>query len=94
MVGYAAAWRNTTSTVIGPVVAANAPGARRLIADLAAQVRGPIRLDLDPDGPELPRWALAHGLEPVALNAVMAYGDWSPRGNPDWLHAPISVALA
>ena len=92
--GYAAAWRNTTSTVIGPVVAANAAGAERLIADLAAQVRGPIRLDLDPDGPELPRWALAHGLEPVSLNAVMAYGDWSPRGNPDWLHAPISVALA
>jgi GNAT superfamily N-acetyltransferase len=92
--GYAAAWRNTTSTVIGPVVAANAAGAERLIADLAAQVRGPIRLDLDPDGPELPRWALAHGLEPVSLNAVMAYGDWNPRGNPDWLYAPISVALA
>jgi ribosomal protein S18 acetylase RimI-like enzyme len=92
--GYAAAWRNTTSTVIGPVVAATAAGAERLIADLAAQVRGPIRIDLDPDGPELPRWAIAHGLEPVSLNAVMASGDWNPRGNPDWLYAPISVALA
>ena len=92
--GYAAAWRNTTSTVIGPVVAADASGARRLISDLAAQVRGPVRLDLDPDRPELPGWASAHGLEPVAMTAVMAHGDRNPRGNPDWLFAPISVALA
>ena len=94
MAGYAAAWRNTTSTVIGPVVAANAPGARRLISDLAAQVRGPVRLDLDPDRPELPGWASAHGLEPVAMTAVMAHGDGNSRGNPDRLFAPISVALA
>jgi GNAT superfamily N-acetyltransferase len=92
--GYAAAWRNTGSTVIGPVIAANAPGAGRLIADLAAQVRRPVRVDLDPDRPGLPEWAHAHGLEPVSLNAVMAYGDWNPRGKPDWLYAPISVALA
>jgi len=92
--GYAAAWRNTTSTVIGPVVAANAAGARRLISDLAAQVRGPVRLDLDPDRPELPGWAFAHGLEPVAMTAVMAHGDRNSRGNPDWLFAPVSIALA
>ena len=94
MAGYAAAWRNTTSTVIGPVVAANAPGARRLISDLAAKVRRPIRLDLDPDRPGLPEWAHAHGLELMSRTAVMAHGDWNPRGNPDWLFAPISVALA
>ena len=94
MAGYAAAWRNTTSIVIGPVVAANAAGARRLISDLAAQVRGPVRLDLDPDRPELPGWASAHGLEPVAMTAVMAHGDRNSRGNPDWLFAPVSVALA
>jgi GNAT superfamily N-acetyltransferase len=92
--GYAAAWRNTTSTVIGPVVAANPAGARRLITDLAAQVRRPIRLDLDPDRPELPGWAHAHGLEPVSRTAVMAHGDWNPRGHPDWLFTPVSVALA
>jgi len=92
--GYAAAWRNTTSTVIGPVVAADAAGARRLIADLAAHVRGPVRLDLDPDRPELPGWAHAHGLEPVSRTAVMVHGEWNVRGNPDWLFTPISVALA
>jgi GNAT superfamily N-acetyltransferase len=94
MAGYAAAWQNTTSTVIGPVVAANADGARRLISDLAAQVRRPVRLDLDPDRPALPGWAHAHGLEPVSRTAVMAHGDLNSRGNPDWLFAPISVALA
>ena len=92
--GYAAAWRNPPSTVIGPVVAADAAGARRLIADLAAHVRGPVRLDLDPDRPELPGWAHAHGLEPVSRTAVMVHGEWNVRGNPDWLFTPISVALA
>ena len=94
MAGYAAAWRNTDSTVIGPVVAADAAGARRLISDLAAQVCRPVRLDLDPDRPELPGWAHAHGLEPVSRTAVMARGDRTSRGYPDWLFTPISVALA
>ena len=52
--GFAAAWQNHTSTVIGPVVAPDGAAARRLIGDLAARVRGQIRLDLDPDRPELP----------------------------------------
>jgi Acetyltransferase (GNAT) domain len=91
--GYAAAWRNEAATVIGPVVAPGAEAARQLITGLAAQARGPVRLDLDPDRPELPRWAFAHGLQPVSRNAVMAHGDWRPRGTPDRLFAPISVAL-
>ena len=94
IVGYAAAWRNETATVIGPVVAPDAAAARQLITGLAAQARGPVRLDLDPDQPELPRWAFARGLRPVSRNAVMAHGDGRPRGTPDRLFAPISVALA
>jgi hypothetical protein len=93
--GYAAAWRNhVTSTVIGPLVAPDAEAATRLIAELAARVRTPVRLDLDPDRPELPGWAHAHGLEPVARTVVMARGDLSPRGTPERLFTPISVALA
>src|SRR5262249_4866067 len=42
--GYAAAWRHTTSTVIGPDLAANAAGAERPIADLAAHARTPLPL--------------------------------------------------
>jgi GNAT superfamily N-acetyltransferase len=93
--GYAAAWRNhVTSTVIGPLVAPDAAAATRLIAELATRVKTPIRLDLDSDRPELPGWAHAHGLEPVARTIVMAHGDLSPRGTPECLYTPISVALA
>jgi GNAT superfamily N-acetyltransferase len=92
--GFAAAWQNHTSTVIGPVVAPDGAAARRLIGDLAAGVRGQVRLDLDPDRPELPAWAIRHGLQPAGLNAVMAYGDRPPPGDPARLFTPISIALA
>jgi GNAT superfamily N-acetyltransferase len=92
--GFGAAWRNDTVTVIGPVVAPGGAAARLLITDLAAPVRGPVRLDLDPRRPELPEWAVRHGLELVALGAVMAYGAKDPPGDPGRLFTPISVALA
>jgi len=92
--GYAAAWRTETATVIGPVVAPDSGAARQLITALATHARGQVRLDLDPDRPELPRWAFARGLQPVSRNAVMAYGDWRPRGEPGRLFTPFSVALA
>ena len=92
--GFAAAWQNHTSTVIGPVVAPDGAAARALIGDLAAGIRGQVRLDLDPDRPELPAWAVRHGLQPAGLNAVMAYGDRPPPGDPARLFTPISIALA
>lgn len=92
--GFAAAWHNVTSTVIGPVVAPDGAAARLLIADLAAGISGPVRLDLDPDRPELPDWAVSHGLQPVALTTVMVHGDPSLPGEPARLFTPISVALA
>jgi GNAT superfamily N-acetyltransferase len=93
--GYAAAWRNLpSSAIIGPVVAPDAAAAKRLIADLAARARGTVRLDLDPDRPELPAWAHARGLEPVSRTTVMARGELADRGAPDRLFTPISVALA
>ncbi|MGH3210249.1 MAG: GNAT family N-acetyltransferase [Trebonia sp.] len=93
--GYAAAWRNApASTVIGPVVAPDGETARRLVTALAADAPTPVRLDLDPDRGELPGWAHAHGLEPVARTVVMAYGKLTERGTPGHLFTPISVALA
>jgi GNAT superfamily N-acetyltransferase len=95
IVGYAAAWRNNPdSTVIGPLVAPDGETAKRLVAVLASGARTPVRLDLDPDRPELPGWAHAHGLEPYGRTVVMAHGDLAPRGIPAHLFAPISVALA
>jgi ribosomal protein S18 acetylase RimI-like enzyme len=93
--GYAAAWRNgPTSTVIGPLVAPDGATARLLAAHLAARTATPVRLDLDPDRPELPGWANARGLEPVARTLVMARGSLAGRGTPERLFTPISVALA
>ena len=92
--GFAAAWPNHTSTVIGPLVAPGGAAARRLISDLAAGIRGQVRLDLDPDRPELPAWAVRHGLQPAGLNTVMAYGGRPPPGDPARLFTPISIALA
>ena len=92
--GFAAAWQNHTSTVIGPVVAPDGAAARLLIGGLATGIRGQVRLDLDPDRPELPAWAVRHGLQPAGLNTVMAYGDRPPPGDPARLFTPISIALA
>jgi GNAT superfamily N-acetyltransferase len=93
--GYAAAWRpHVTTTVLGPVVAPSGDAAKRLITDLAARAHTPVRLDLDPDRPELPGWAYVRGLEPVSRTLVMAHGDLSARGTPERLFTPISVALA
>jgi GNAT superfamily N-acetyltransferase len=93
--GYAAAWRVTPeSTVIGPLVAPDGTAARRLVEAVAARARTPVRLDLDPDRPELPGWAHARGLEPTGRTVVMARGELTPRGVPGHLYTPISVALA
>jgi GNAT superfamily N-acetyltransferase len=93
--GYAAAWRNTpVSTVIGPLVASDGAAAKGLVTALAAKTSTPVRLDLDPDRPELPGWAHARGLEPVGRTVVMARGGPAARGVPGQLFAPISVALA
>ena len=93
--GYATAWRNLpSSAIVGPLVAPDPEAAKTLIADLAARTPGAIRLDLDPDRPELPAWAHARGLEPVGRTTVMARGELADRGAPDRLFTPISVALA
>jgi predicted N-acetyltransferase YhbS len=93
--GYVAAWRVTPeSTVIGPLVAPDGAAAKRLVEAVAARARTPVRLDLDPDRPELPGWAHARGLEPAGRTVVMARGELTPRGTPDRLFTPVSVALA
>lgn len=93
IVGYAAGWRTEPFTVIGPLMAPDGKSARRLVTDLAAHSTTAIRLDIDPDRPELPGWARACGLLPTERTVMMTRGDLTPRGVPEHLFTPISVAM-
>ncbi|MCX4824326.1 GNAT family N-acetyltransferase [Streptomyces sp. NBC_01142] len=92
LTGYAAAWPNMDTHVIGPLIARDTETAKALIASLAAGSDRPIRTDIDVRHEELLTWLKENGLEPIAFNAVMTYGipglpgDWTRR------FAPLSVA--
>ena len=90
--GYAGAWPNHGNTVIGPVIAGSPADAAGLIADLAAGVEGPIRLDLDDRHPELHGWAVDRGLELSTSTVVMALGGPLPGDRRRWF-VPMMQAL-
>jgi GNAT superfamily N-acetyltransferase len=94
IVGYAAAWRTEAYAMIGPLVAPDGAAATRLATELAAHSTVAVRLDLDPDRSELPRWARAHGLLATERTVVMTRGDLTQSGRPERLFTPISVAMA
>ncbi|MEV0638082.1 GNAT family N-acetyltransferase [Streptomyces sp. NPDC050619] len=92
IIGYAAAWPNMDTHVVGPLIARDTPTAQALVASLAAHTDRPLRTDIDVRHEELLVWAKEHGLASVDFNAVMTYGigelpgDWSRR------FAPLTVA--
>lgn len=92
IIGYAAAWPNMDTHVVGPLVARDTATAQALLASLAAGTDRPLRTDIDVRHEELRAWVKERGLAPVAYNAVMTYGipelpgDWSRR------FAPLTVA--
>lgn len=92
--GYAAAWPNMDTHVVGPLIARDTATAQALFASLAAHTNRPLRTDIDVRHRELLDWVKEHGLAPVTLNAVMTHGitelpgDWSRR------FAPVTVAAA
>lgn len=92
--GYAAAWPNMDTHVVGPLIARDTAPAQALIASLASHTNRPLRTDIDVRHRELLDWVKEHGLAPVTLNAVMTHGitelpgDWSRR------FAPVTVAAA
>ncbi|MEU6193916.1 GNAT family N-acetyltransferase [Streptomyces sp. NPDC047061] len=93
IVGYAAAWPNMDTHVVGPLIARDTETAKSLIASLAAHTDRPLRTDIDVRHEELLAWAKARGLASVAMNSVMTYGiaelpgDWTRR------FAPLTVAV-
>ncbi|WP_399940975.1 GNAT family N-acetyltransferase [Streptomyces sp. BBFR25] len=90
--GYAAAWPNMDTHVVGPLIARDTETAKALIASLAARTDRPLRTDIDVRHEELLAWVKERGLSAIAPNAVMTYGitelpgDWSRR------FAPLTVA--
>ncbi|MFE6282855.1 GNAT family N-acetyltransferase [Streptomyces sp. NPDC057877] len=92
IIGYAAAWPNMDTHVVGPLIARDTETAKALIASLAAHTDRPLRTDIDVRHEELLAWVKERGLVSVAFNAVMTYGtaelpgDWSRR------FAPLTVA--
>ncbi|MFF3740581.1 GNAT family N-acetyltransferase [Streptomyces sp. NPDC002566] len=92
IIGYAAAWPNMDTHVVGPLIARDTETAKALVASLAARTDRPLRTDVDVRHEELLAWLKARGLASVGFNAVMTYGiaelpgDWSRR------FAPLTVA--
>ncbi len=92
LIGYAAAWPNMDTHVVGPLIARDTETAKALVASLAAHTDRPLRTDVDIRHRELLSWLKEHGLASVAFNAIMTYG--SPDLPGDWTRrfAPLTVA--
>ncbi|MER5430984.1 GNAT family N-acetyltransferase [Streptomyces sp. NPDC002588] len=92
IVGYAAAWPNMTTHVVGPLIARDTETAKALLSSLAAHTDRPLRTDIDVRHEELLAWVKARGLESVFFNTVMTYGIGELPG--DWTRrfAPLTVA--
>ncbi|WP_030806109.1 GNAT family N-acetyltransferase [Streptomyces sp. NRRL F-2799] len=92
IIGYAAAWPNMRTHVVGPLIARDTETAKALVESLAAHTDRPLRTDVDVRHEELLVWAKERGLAPVASNAVMTLG--TPDLPGDWTRrfAPLTVA--
>ncbi|MEU7007734.1 GNAT family N-acetyltransferase [Streptomyces sp. NPDC046332] len=90
--GFAAAWPNMDTHVVGPLIARDTATAQALVAALAAATDRPLRTDIDVRHEALLTWLKANGLASIAFNAVMVRslpdlpGDWGRR------FAPLTVA--
>jgi hypothetical protein len=90
--GFAAAWPNEGTHVVGPLIARDTETAKALVASLAAHTDRPLRTDIDVRHEELLTWLKGRGLVSTAFNTVMTYGipvlpgDWTRR------FAPLTVA--
>ena len=94
LIGYAAAWPNMDTHVVGPLIARYTGTAKSLITALAAHTDRPLRTDIDVRHEELLAWVKQRGLAPVAVSAVMTHGITELPG--DWTRrfAPVTVAAS
>jgi GNAT superfamily N-acetyltransferase len=92
--GYAGAWRNVDTVVIGPVIADDVADAQALIAELAAGVpRDRIRLDVEHRHDELRAWLTDRGVPAVFDTSLMVRGARELPGNRRRLFLPVMQAL-
>jgi len=91
--GYGAIAARDGAAVVGPLVAPDVAGARALIADLAAPVDVPVRLDLDHRHDGLLPWAVARGVTPGEETTLMVLGDRPMPGDRDRLILPLMLAV-
>ncbi|WP_329622323.1 GNAT family N-acetyltransferase [Streptomyces sp. NBC_01255] len=92
IIGFAAAWPNMDTHVVGPLIAKDPATAQALIASLAAATDRPLRTDIDVRHTKLLSWAKENGIDSITTTAVMVRslpdlpGDWRRR------FAPLTVA--
>ncbi|MFF4169825.1 GNAT family N-acetyltransferase [Streptomyces sp. NPDC001744] len=90
--GFAAAWPNMDTHVVGPLIARDPATAQALIASLAAVTDRPLRTDIDTRHTSLLRWLKENGVDSLTTTSVMVRslpdlpGDWRRR------FAPLTVA--
>ncbi|MRT44597.1 GNAT family N-acetyltransferase, partial [Xylella fastidiosa subsp. multiplex] len=61
LIGYAAAWPNMDTHVVGPLIARDTETAKALVTSLAAHTDRPLRTDIDVRHEELLAWTKACG---------------------------------
>ncbi|MGK5632069.1 GNAT family N-acetyltransferase [Streptomyces sp. URMC 123] len=99
LAGYAAAWRQGATTVVGPVVADSPALAQRLVHDLLtdtarqSETHGDVRIEVDARHSGLTAWLVASALAPVASHTVMVHGAPDLPGDPERRFAPLMPAL-
>lgn len=91
--GYAAAWRNTPTLVIGPVVADDVATARALIADIAMRDGGRVRVNALHAKAGLRGWLTEVGVAPANESSFMVVGGAALPGDHRRLWAPVTQAV-
>lgn len=92
VVGYAARWQNGDTAMLGPVVAADADLAARLVSALAGGCDGPVRADVETHQHALRVHLAAHGLVESWSTSVMTAGGAPLPGDAARRFAPMTVA--
>lgn len=77
--GYALATPHERGARVGPLVAADEPGARALATAIFGSIRGPVRLDVPGEQTAFRAWLRSIGLIEKGVHAEMALG-----GTPPW----------